>query len=135
MPKLCDQGEHAVLEVFMGGATRGGSGDLYLGLYTDTTEPGEATTLSTITELAVTHGYARIALADGDWTIVADLATNLQKTFTASGGDWGNIYGYFICDVSSGTSGNLLFVEQFSDGPYNITDGLSVKITPSILAA
>ena len=136
MPKLTDQGEHNVLQVFLAGATRAGSGNLYLGLFTDVTEPVEAATLASgLTELPVTHGYARIALADADWTVTADLATNLQKTFAASGGDWGYVYGYFICDVASGTSGNLLFVESFSGGAYYVLDGESLKVTPAVLAA
>jgi len=66
---------------------------------------------------------------------MADLATHVQKTFLAAGGAWGQVYGYFICDVITGDAGNLLFVEHFSDGPYNVLNGLSVLITPAIQAA
>lgn len=133
MAKLTNEGETNVLEVYLAGDARG---DLYLGLYTDATEPGETATLATISELPEgVDGYDRIALADVDWNVVDDLATNVQKTFTASGGDWGDVYGYFICDVITGTSGNLLFVEHFSDGPYDVLDGLSVLVTPAVLAA
>lgn len=135
MAKLVDEGEHAVLEVFLGGATRGGTGNLFLGLYTDVAEPGETANLATITELPVANGYDRVPLADGDWTVVDDLATQPQANFTANGGDWGNTTGYFICDAANGNTANLLFVEHFSDGPYDILDGMSCKITPAILAA
>ena len=132
-PKLVNEGETNVLEVYLGGDARG---PLYLGLYTNTTEPGETATLASgLTELPVALGYARIALADGDWDIWDDLATNLEKIFTAAGGNWGNVYGYFICDVASGVGGNLLWVEHFSDGPYNVLNGILVKVTPAILAA
>ena len=135
MPKLTNEGENAVLEVFLGGATRGGSGNLYLGLYMDATEPAEDANLATITEVPAANGYARIALADGDWNIADDLATHNQQTFTANGGDWGNVTGYFICDAANGTVGNLIAVEHFSDGPYNVLDGLVVLVTPAVLAA
>ena len=136
MAKLVDQGEHAVLEVFLGGATRGGSGNLFLGLYTDAAEPGETANLDTITELPEgANGYDRIAMADANWVVTADEAVHDQANFTANGGDWGNVTGYFITDANTGNSGNLIFVEHFSDGPYDMTDGMSCKITPAILAA
>ena len=136
MAKSTDQGRADALNVYFKAASRSGSGNLYLGLYTNTSEPAAGATLASgLTELPVTNGYARIALADADWTISGDLATNLQKTFTASGGDWGDVYGYFICDVASGTSGNLLYVEQFGDGPYNVLDTQTVKVTPAVLAS
>jgi hypothetical protein len=133
MAKLCNEGETNLLEVYLGGDVRG---DLYIGLYTDVAEPAEAATLATISELPEgVNGYDRIALDDGDWAVVDDLATSVQKTFTAAGGDWGDVYGYFICDIITGVVGNLLFVEHFSDGPYNISNGLSALITPAIQAA
>jgi hypothetical protein len=133
MAKLLNEGEHNVLEVYLKGQARG---DLYLGLYTDVAEPPEATALAAIGELPEgVEGYDRINLADGDWTVVADLATNVQKAFTAAGGDWAPIYGYFICDIITGVVGNLLFAEHFSDGPYTVLNGLSVLITPAIQAA
>jgi len=138
MPKSTDQGRTDALNVYFKGATRGGSSNLYLGLYTNTTEPVVGATLvSGLTELPVTNGYARIALADADWTVGSDLATNVQKTFTASGGDWGNVYGYFICDAASGTSGKLLYVEHFISpaGPFNVLNTQTIKVTPAVLAA
>ena len=79
------------------------------------------------------NGYAAITLTRGtDWTVAADLATAVQKTFTASGGNWGNVYGYFIVVP---TSHEVIFSELFSDGPYNIVDGGSVKATAKITAA
>ena len=133
MAKLTNEGENNVLNTYLKGVARG---DLYLALYTDASEPAEAITLATITELPEgVNGYDRIALDDGDWTVVNDVATNVQKTFTAAGGDWGNVYGYFICNVITGVVGKVLFVESFSDGPYNVLNGLSVLVTPAIQAA
>lgn len=131
---LTDEGENDVANVYIKNGTQRGANSLYLGLYTNTTQPLEPATLASgITELALT-GYARIQLNDADWTVVADVATNLAKTFTA-GENWGNVYGYFICDVVSGTAGKLLFVEHFSTGPFNVANGKTVEITPKITVA
>jgi len=108
-----------------------GADALYLGLYTDATEPVVGSTLSTITELALS-GYARIQLLDADWTIVTDTATNLEKTFTATT-DWGNVYGSFICNVSTGTAGELIAVKQFSGAPFNVLDTKTVAVTPTMV--
>lgn len=109
---------------------------LYLGLYTDpTTEPAETAVLADLTE-PTGNGYARIALTRGSWTITADLAEYAQQIFTASGGTWGNVYGYFITDIESGISGGILeFVEQFSEAPLNVGNGSSIKVTPKITVA
>ncbi len=132
--KLTNEGEIDVISWYFKNdqASRGADG-LYLGLYLDTTEPEEDITLATITELALT-GYARIQLNDADWSGAADIATNLAKTFTA-GEDWGNVYGYFICNVSTGTAGKIIFVEHFSTGPFNVADTKTIEITPTITVA
>ena len=127
MPKLVDQGETWVLQQSLG------SNALYIGLYKDTSEPAEDATLATITECSGA-GYSRLEIAAGDWTISGDTAEASSKTWTA-GEDWGDIYGYFICDVSSGTTGNLLFVEHFSDGPYTVKQNHKVTITPRVTAS
>jgi len=134
MAKWCDEGETDVGAVYLKQSSR--AAGLYLGLYLDTSEPGETATLASITEISG-NGYARIQLLDADWTEQATKGEykNLEKTFTASGGNWGDVYGYFICDVASGTSGNLLAVENFSDGPYTVNDGWSVKVTATVTAS
>lgn len=129
MAKWCDEGETAVGNVFLKAAA---GIDKYLGLYEDAVEPAEDAVLTDLTEQSG-DGYARIQLLDADWTESPQgVFTNLQKTFTANGGNWGDQYGYFICDVASGTVGDLLAVEDFSDGPYTVNDGWSVKVTPVI---
>lgn len=132
MPKWTDDGENTVLDCFLKGAQRP---SFYLGLYTaPTTEPPEDIALSGITEPSA-GGYGRIQLQDADWTISGDLATHVQKTFSCSGSAWGNVYGWFICDVASGTTGKVFAVGQFTDGPYNVPDGGAVKITAKITAS
>jgi hypothetical protein len=129
MAKWCDEGETAIGNVFFKGSAQP---DIYLGLYENSVEPAEDATLASLTEQSGS-GYARIQLADGDWSeSPIGTFTNTQKTFTASGGDWGDQYGYFLCDCASGTAGDLFAVEHFSDGPYAVNDGWSVKITPKV---
>jgi len=132
MPKWCNDGENEVLNVFFKGTTRP---SFYLGLYTaPTSEPAEDITLSGLTEPSG-NNYARIQLQDDDWTVSGDLATHVQKTFSCSGGAWGNVYGWFICDVASGTSGKVFAVGHFADGPYNVPDGGAVKVTVKVTAS
>lgn len=131
MAKWVDEGEHNVLSIYLKNATQ--NSNLYLGLYKNSSEPAEDAALTNLTEPSGS-GYARIALAPADWSGAADEMAQPQKTFTASGGDWGNCYGYFIA-TSSDNSGKLLAVEQFSDGPYNVVNGGSVKITAKLKCA
>lgn len=132
MAKLVDEGETNVGNIYLKNQAQ--NTNLYLGLYTNTTEPGETAALASLTE-PVGNGYARIALAPADWTESPQgTFANLQKTFTASGGNWGNVYGCFIATSSDGT-GKLVGVEHFTDGPYNVSDGSQVKVTPKITIA
>lgn len=125
--KIVTEGRNHIANILLKGDTYP---TLYLGLYQDTSEPGLSSTLSTITEVSG-GGYSRITLTSGDWSIVDDLASNVQKEFTASA-DWGNVYGYFYCTVLSGTGGKLWVVEHFSDGPYDVVSGASVRVTPRL---
>jgi hypothetical protein len=132
MAKLCDEGEALLADYALKTAA---AANLYLGLFTDIAEPAEDITLATITELPVANGYARIALAKADWTIAGTapcVASQLQKTFTCITLAWGNVYGYFICDAASGVVGNLIAVETFSDGPYNVVVDGVIKISPKL---
>ena len=133
MAKWTDEGENWLLDVaFKKGISQ--PTNLYLGLYTNTSEPGEGANLAALTEPSG-GTYARIAVACGaDWTLSSDQVTAAQKTFAASGAAWGNVYGYFLATTVDGT-GKLLAVEQFSDGPYNVVDGGSVKVTAKLVCA
>ena len=135
--KWCDEGEQRVAMVlFVATAVE----NYYLGIYKNVAEPSESATMAAltttagITEAAVpgAGGYARAVLTRGSWTTTGGVAAYAQQTFTASGASWGGCYGYFITTTSAGTSGPLMAVETFSDGPYTVNDGDSVKITPSI---
>jgi hypothetical protein len=129
--KWMDEGETILGDTYLKGGT---PPTLYLGLYTNTSEPAEDDTLSDITEPSGANGYARIALGSSDWTEypASGWFRNLQKTFSCSTASWGNVYGYFICTCASGTGGKLVTAEQFTDGPYYITVGDSVKVTVNL---
>ena len=132
--KWVDEGENHVANILFGAISPDTT--LYLGLYTaPISEPAETAVIGDLTE-PVGNGYARIALTRGSWVITDDLAEYAQQTFTASGGNWGDVYGYFICDSLTGISAvKLLAVEQFPTAPYTLNDGDFVKITPKITVA
>lgn len=131
MAKCVNEGELRVAQILFG--AQAVDATLYLGLYTNTTEPAETDALAQITEPSG-NGYARIALSRGTWTVTGDYAQYAQQTFTANGGNWGNVYGYFIATSSDGT-GKLMYVEQFTTAPWAINDGDSAKVTPKITVA
>lgn len=131
MAKWVDEGELRVAQILFG--AQAVDATLYLGLYTNTTEPLETANLAALTEPSG-NGYARIALSRGSWTVTGDYAQYAQQTFTANGGNWGNVYGYFIATSADG-SGKLLGVEQFTGAPFVVNDGDSVKVTPKITVA
>lgn len=128
--KWNDEGENRVLNILFEATS---VENYYLGIYTaPAAEPAEADDVASLTE-PVGNGYARQLLTrDTDWTVTADEAVAAQKTFTASGGDWGNCYGYFITTTLTGTGGPLMCCELFSDGPYNISDTGSCKVSAKV---
>lgn len=128
-----DSGENRVANILFGSTAVDTT--IYMGVYTSpTTEPGETATISTLTEPSGS-GYARIALTRGTWTVTGSNAAYAQQTFSASGGAWGNCYGYFIATSSAGTGGVMLMAEHFANGPYSIGDGDFIKVTPTISVA
>ena len=126
---LVSEGEERFASILFGSISV--DSNLYLGLYTNTTQPDNAATLSDINEVNVAYGYGRVTLSRGSWTVLSGIAVHSQVIFTALSGDWGNVYGYFI-GTSSDNTGKLLVVGTFNEAPYNILDGHNVKITPKI---
>lgn len=134
MAKWVDAGENRVANILFG--AQAVDATLYMGLFTNTTEPAETAQMTDITEHNLgSDGYNRIVLTRGTWTVTADHADYAQQTFTCATADWGNQYGYYINTTQTGTAGILLCVELFSNGPYNVVVGGSVKITPKITVA
>lgn len=131
MAKWNDEGENRMLNIMFGATA---VENYYLGLYKDVAEPGESDGISEITEVTVADGYARIVLTRGSWaSITADLATYAEQTFTASGGDWGDVTGAFLTEGASGDT-LLISVQHFASArPMN--DGDQLKVTPKVRAA
>lgn len=129
--KLCDAGEYRWLDILLG--TRVVDGALYLGLYKNLTELPDDTELSDIIEVSG-NGYSRKTLTRGEWTIETAAgitsASSAEDVFFASGGDWGDIYGYFIATTIDNT-GTILAVDHF-DSYFSIEDGKGLRVTPII---
>ena len=126
-----DQGENNILDAYFKGANR--PAGWYLGLYTNNAALAEAATLADITEPADV-GYSRQALIDDDWVLTDSQVAATQQTFEPSAGSI-TVYGWFLTDAASGTSGKLLASELFPDGPYVVTVGGNIKVTPKITAS
>ena len=110
--------------------------DLTLKLFVNNVTPGETDTASTYTEMT-TQGYAAKTLTGASWTFTAanpSHADYAQQTWTFNGtGGTTQVYGYFLVDSSTG---NLRWVERFSDGPYPISNnGDAISVTPVITAS
>lgn len=103
-------------------------------LYTNNVTPGESDSAGTYTELSGS-GYSSVTLTAANWTVTAGDPTSAsypQITWTFTGAA-GNVYGYFVVGQSSG---QLLWAERFSDGPYNVAlSGDQIKVTPTITLA
>lgn len=127
---FCDEGEHDILDVYFGSGAH--TGTFYVGLFKNASGLGESSVLTDLVEPSG-GGYARQSVPNADWTITGPEAEATQETFSASS-DWGNIYGYFVATTSD-NGGKLLALEEFSDGPYNVLNGGSVKVTAKITAS
>lgn len=108
---LTDEGEIDMLDVYF--EDQAVRSTLYFGL--TSANPSESSTLASITELAVSNGYARIAVARGtDWSAPASgSTTSVTKQFSASG-TWTGATDLFICTSASGTSGLFIAFSALS---------------------
>lgn len=128
--KWMDEGETRLLQILFG--TQPVDGTLYLGLYKNSGEPAEDDVLADMTEPSG-YGYGRKALTRGTWVITGDYATYPELTFLANGGDWGDIWGYFITTSFTGTGGKLLAIEHLAQ-KLTVLDGKGIKIVPKMTA-
>ena len=126
-----DQGEGIALSYLV---NKSSPSDLTLRLYTNNGTPGESDTESTYTE-ASGSGYSAINFTGASWTVTTGAPSNVayaQQEFTFTGA-LGNVYGYYVTRQSDS---KLIWVERFSDGPYNITaTGQKIRVTPVITGA
>jgi hypothetical protein len=128
-----DEGETLLANLVMKRTLTDRDADLEIGLFTDAA-PAESITEATIAE-PTGGGYARKTLTDASWTVSGNpaSASYAEQTFTASGSDYSaNVYGYFIATKAAGGTPRLIAVEVDASGPYDINDGDSYAITPSI---
>jgi len=128
-----DDAEYRMLEILLNQVP---ADDPRLKLYDNDLTPSENTTYASITECEG-HGYADYQVTGDSWGIATDAtgvteASFPQRNFVFTGAQ-GNVYGYFVTN-NAGTG--LLWVERFSDGPYNIpAGGGTIKVTPKIRLA
>ena len=125
---LIRQGEQILLEAFV---NKTAPQSLVLRLFTNNWTPAETDTESAATE-ASGNGYAHCDIDTGSsWTFTgADPSsiTYAEQEFAFTGA-LGNVYGYYITQV---TSGKAVIAERFTDGPYNIqNNGDKIKVTPT----
>lgn len=102
--------------------------NLWIGLAT--VAPTAASTLATITEHAVTGGYARIHVMSVDCTIsLAGILSAIQKQF-GPGITLTAATHWFLCNVGSGTSGKLFCWNALSQSrTIAITEAMTETIT------
>jgi hypothetical protein len=104
--------------------------NLTLRLFTNKYTPTELTTEANLVE-ASGFGYSSFALTAASWSIVLGNPSTFTyplHTFSFSGA-LGNVYGWYLTQT---TSGKLLCVERFVDGPYQVASGLdTIDVTPS----
>ena len=119
MGRWVDTGENWVVSLIAGQS-------IGIGLYTNAIEPPETATLSDIQEPSSSYGYSRISLASSGWTVKESIAYYSKQRFTASGGSWGDVYGYFFYAGST-----LLGVQPFPD-VISVDDGDNVDVVPKL---
>jgi len=107
--------------------------DLDIRLYVNDHIPSEADTVTNYIEASGAN-YAPIQLQSSQWSITPGTPTVAQHpqvawTFT---GPVGNVYGYYI---TRRVSGDLVWAERFTNGPYNIQNNNDqIRITPRLTA-
>lgn len=114
------------------GGTGPSGGNRVLKIYTNDFTPSATTTTGDLIE-STDSGYAAITLTGTNWTISnvsgVDIATYPVQTFNFDAQTI--LYGYYITDQSD----ELLWIERFSDGPYNLTSGgANIDVAPKIKA-
>jgi hypothetical protein len=120
--------ELIILETFLNKAP---SEDLIIHLYASDTSPSETDLVGTYTEVTG-GGYSAQNLTAASWVVVPGnptAATHPITTFAFTAGV-GNVYGYYVTQV---TSGKLMWSERFVGAPVNIqNNGDQIVVTPKI---
>lgn len=106
--------------------------NLILKLYSNNITPSESDTDSTFTEVTG-YGYSAVTLIGATWNTPTEgdpsFTTYPKQTFTFTGA-FGNVYGYYMVQA---TSGDLVYAERFIGAPFDIqNNGDKIEITPKI---
>ena len=108
--------------------------DLDIRLYTNDHAPGESDVVGNYIE-AVGAGYLVKNLDSTQWVITPgepSLGEHPQVSWIFTGGVVGNVYGYY---VTRRVTGDLVWAERFTNGPYLIqTINDQIRVTPRLTA-
>lgn len=107
--------------------------DLDIRLFTNDFVPTEADVVGNYIEASL-GGYALIQLNSTLWVVTPgepSIAEHPQVTWTFTGAV-GNVYGYY---VTRRTTGDLVWAERFTNGPYNVQNNNDqIRVTPRLTA-
>lgn len=99
--------------------------ELTLRLYSNDYDPNFASVSDQFEEVSQVNGYAPKVLDADDWFINDGLAEHPTKVWDFTG-SVGNVYGYYVTI----SSGDVIFAERFSNGPFNIaSNGDKIRVT------
>lgn len=99
--------------------------ELTLRLYSNDYDPNFASVSDQFEEVSEINGYTSQTLDASDWFINDGLAEHSTKVWNFTG-SVGNVYGYY----ATVSSGEVVFAERFSNGPYNIaSSGDIIRVT------
>ena len=129
-----DEGKQTVMElVYQFDSTKRGAGNLLCGLFINTGAGGAAgdvlTSASTLSDIVpqTGTGYSQATLTNATWVVATDgdtSYTSATTTFTASGADWDDVYGYYI----ETAGGILLHYEYNASAPVAVANGESYVV-------
>lgn len=128
MPIVCpDASEVVVLKRIL---NKTSTGDPVLHLFSNNHTPGESTVVGNLTEVTAA-GYAAVTLTGASWTVGTSggvtTGNYAAQTFTFTTST--TVYGAYITSIA----GELMWLEKFTDGPYNIPGGGgTVAVTPIV---
>lgn len=131
---LADEGEGSVLDVYLGEAAHPTK---YLTMLT--AAPAETTTMATMTERALTNGFARIQIANTDWAAKTLNAGDFQRTAAektfgpVTTADWTGLTHAALVTTATGTAGLFLLYVALS-ATTTVAVGQSFKYTLTVKA-